>query len=140
MRRLVLLSAVLLCGVSTSHAQQSGTVPAKLSCSEHSGNPKNLRAFQGNLTFEFNGRDLKASRHVNAGDGADEIFTGMVSSVGDIIVSGTAKSKNNSEWAYEFRGKRSEKDDTILKGQMTQTNGLAGTRSCELRFLKPRAL
>jgi hypothetical protein len=138
MKLIAAVVTILAISIVTTNAQGIQHIPGKLSCSSHSGNPQKLRAFQRDVTFDLSGVAITMER--KTANGGEEKFIGTVNSTGDILISGTGKGKISDTWTYEFRGKRNDKNDTVLKGKLTQTNGLAGTRDCTLRFYKPRSL
>jgi hypothetical protein len=120
-------------------AQDAQRVPAKLICSAHSGDPGKLRSFQTDIAFELSGGRLTATRKLMTGPG-EETFTGTVSSMGAILITGTGNGRNGSTWDYEFRGTRDDKKNTTIRGRMNQTNGLTGSRDCSIVFFKPKSL
>ena len=68
-------------------AQSSQHISAKLICTAHSGNPSGLRAFQRDMVFELSDGHLAAIRKLANGPG-EETFTGTITSMGDILVTG----------------------------------------------------
>jgi hypothetical protein len=119
---------------------QQQTVSAKLICGPHSANPEKLRDFQANIVFTLSQGQLQAKRTLRGNGGGQEVFKGTVSPTGAILVSGKGFFKNGGTWVYEFTGNRNETDDTTLQGELSNTSGSVGSRSCQLVFFKPRAL
>jgi hypothetical protein len=120
-------------GLSAS-AQQAATkhVPAKLVCSSHSANPKQLTAFQVDLQFDVSGSLWMLERTTSPQPGKER-FLGILSPSGTMLIVGEGKFDDGSTWSYEFSGRKTPNGLTILKGSL-QSAVPKGTRSCSLAF------
>lgn len=139
-KRILLLGtfiAILSPNLSEAAKQQ---VPAKLTCGPNTANPKGLPAFQTNMKFVLSGDQIEAKRSFHSNGGGTEAFKGTVSSSGAMLISGVGQEKKGGAWKYEFSGTRSDKGDTVVRGQRTNTAGIVGSRDCEIVFFKPRSL
>jgi hypothetical protein len=142
-------SALIVCAgflvfanAATSEAAKQ-RVPAKLICGPHSSNPARLPAFQSTMTFALADDQLLATRPIraNGSNGAGvETFKGTVSPTGAMLISGSGQRKTGGAWRYEFTGSRNDTGDTVVRGQLTNTNGAIGSRDCQIVFFKPRSL
>jgi len=139
-------SALIVCAgflvVANANTSDAATqkVPAKLICGPNSSNPKGLPAFQINMNFALSGDQIEGRRTFRANGGGTESFKGTVSSTGAMLISGSGQEKKGGAWKYELTGSRSDTGDTVVRGQRTNTNGIVGSRDCEIVFIKPRSL
>jgi hypothetical protein len=130
-------AACVICGACSfgvsAFAEEAAPrrVPAKLTCSSHSSNPTQHKAFQVDLQFDVTGSlwllDWKTGRN--------EIkFRGILSPSGAMLIAGLGKSDEGATWTYEFSGTKNATGIAVLKGSL-QSEQPKGMRSCSLTFL-----
>jgi hypothetical protein len=105
-------------------------VPAKLTCTSHSSNPKQFKAFQVDLQFEVTGSlwalDWKAEH-------SEVKFRGILSPSGAMLIAGLGKSDDGATWTYEFSGRMKPTGIAVINGSL-QSEHPKGMRSCSLTF------
>jgi hypothetical protein len=132
-RYAVTFALIIGCGYSTSAQQPADElVPAKLNCGSHSGNIKELKAFQFDLQFEVFGSLWMVDRATSPQPGMEK-FRGILSPSGTMLVAGQGKSDDGATWTYEFSGRKNSKGVTVLRGTLRSDNP-KGARTCSLSF------
>ena len=140
--KLLVLGTILAIGAQATPALAATKqrVEAKLTCGPHSSDPAKRPDFQANMTFILVGDQLAGRRPLRLNGGGAETFKGTVSPDGAIHISGFGQFKNGGAWKYAFSGSRNDSGDTTVDGKLTNTDGIVGSRDCQIVFLKPRAL
>lgn len=126
------VAAALIVGLLATFPARADNVPAKLICSEHSGDKDRLKAFQTDLDFEYSNGLFRAER--SPGRPGKETFWGITGPSGNTLFLGDGYFESGGAWNYEFSGKRNPTGKFTLKGKLTSTKGPVGTRACALVF------
>lgn len=136
-RALVRLAALAAMALLASAPAGAQTAPKKLAgkliCGSFSAQPKNSPPWNDELSVEIDRSAISAVRvHYPPPEGV--VFKGVVAPSGAILIAGYGSFEKESEWNYEFSGKLNKDGETLLKGKLTATKPLPGTRTCTMSF------
>jgi hypothetical protein len=124
----VLVLGVTDCLAETSPAKQ---ITAKIVCGRHTASPQGAPAFQNNLIFDLAQGVLTMERETKEKPGK-EVFRGIISPLGAVLIIGEGSYVSGSAWVYEFQGRLDDKGHATLKGTLKNTIGPVGGRECTI--------
>jgi hypothetical protein len=133
-KNFIVATATLLVLLNSRATAESTLIPIALSCSAHSVDPKGLPAFNVEFNLAASEGKLSTERNIPVGGVRgfiNETYEGSVGSRDEITVRGSGRN-SRAGWAYEFHGRLSDTNETVLNGTQRSLAPYSGGRKCSL--------